>query len=202
MAAIITEIIPKQNFELVGEQIGAILTLELANQKVIQPLRLPEAHTVFFERIVSVGHTEEVVIITSFDSFNTLHKTQSDTQAGTNYFIDVYASGAAKGDDSGDKIVAIKLLKYVGLCRYILQTHKYKTLGFAPGFIGGVGVQNIQMFEQQNTPDANFSRMCRINFQVRINESQQLYEGVLLDDNITSVKLEETELGYQYKLKA
>ena len=57
------------------------------------------------------------------------------------------------------------------------------------------------MFEQQNTPDANFGRMCRITFSVRLMESQNLWSAVLIDQNITDVKLNETNLGYQYKIK-
>ena len=95
----------------------------------------------------------------------------------------------------------ISCQKYLGLIRYILQSHKYLTLELPLGTIGNTNVDSGQMFDQQNTQDANFSRMCRIGFSVKIMENQALWAGLLLDQSITTVLLEETELGYQYKLK-
>lgn len=202
MAAIITEKILEQNFEAVLTRIGEILLLELTNQKVSQPLRLPEKFSVFKERITSIDKTEEVMINVLLDGFANRHATQSDQQNNTNFFIDIYANGKAKPNEKGDNIVATKLQKYIGLCRYILQSHKYVTLGFTPGSIGGKSVETFQMYEQPNTPDANFARMGRIGFSVRIMENQELWDGIALDNNITTVLLEETDKGYQYKLNA
>jgi hypothetical protein len=200
MAAIITEIIPAQNFELAARQIGEILTVELDNQKTLQSL--PENHTVFLERITSVDKTEEVVVNVLFDNITPSGKTQSDTQINATYFIDVYATGKAKTTIPGDEVVAFKLLKYVGMCRYILQSHKYLTLLFPVGCVGGKQVDGVNMFGQENTQDAGFSRMARITFEVRLNESQELWTGIQLENNISKVNLDLTELGYQYKLKA
>lgn len=198
MKAIITEIIPQQNFEIVGQLIGEILTVELANQVEIQCLK--QIVSVYKERITSVDKTEEVVVNVLFDQATKGFKTQEDGQSRTNYFIDVYASGKATALIDGDKRVSDKLLKYVGLCRYILDSHKYITLGLTVPVIGGKSVENIQMFEQQNTADASFSRMCRINFEVRIMERQELWDGIALKQHDTSIKLELTELGYKYEL--
>jgi len=56
------------------------------------------------------------------------------------------------------------------------------------------------MYEQPNTQDSNFSRMARISFSVKIMERQDLFEGLLINDNETTVKLDLTEQGFQYKL--
>lgn len=202
MAAIITEIIPQQNFEIIHDKIGEVLLTELDNQKVLQPARLTEEVGVFKERITSVDHTEEVVISVLLDGFQSSYATQSDQQNRTNYFIDIYASGKAETNQDGDDVVGTKLQKYLGLCRYILQSHKYKTLGLPLGTIGNTNVDSGQMFEQQNTQDASFSRMCRIGFSVKIMENQNLWDGIALDNNITKVLLDLTDKGYQYKLKA
>lgn len=200
MKIFITERIEKQSFEIVGEIIGDILTKELANQQEIQCLK--EKHTVFKERITSVDKTEEIVIIVLFDSSTLNYATQSEGQFKANYFIDIYASGKATDDTPGDEGVAAKVLRYAGMCRYILDSHKYITLGIEPSLriIAGAAVQNIQMFEQENTQDASYSRMCRINFEVRIMEDQDVWKGILLDQHLTSTKLDLTEKGYQYKL--
>lgn len=196
----ITEIIPKQNFELVAEAIVAILGDEIANQKTLQPANLPENVSVFKERIVAVDKTEEVVVNVLLDQMASTYKTESDMQGLTNYFIDIYSHGKQTSGELGDKVSSDKLLKYVGIVRYILQSHKYVTLGLPLGTIGGKRVDNIQIYEQESTPDTNFARMARINFAVRIMESQDIWAGVLAAQNITQSKLELTELGYQYKL--
>lgn len=200
--ALITEIILEQNFEKVLTKIGEILALELANQKVLQPSRLPEDVVVFKERITSIDKSEEVLVNVLLDGFNNSYSTQSDQQNSTSFFIDIYASGKENSSTKGDKVVATKLQKYIALCRYILQSHKYLTLDFPLGFIGGKKVENFQMYEQPNTQDASFSRMGRITFSVRIMENQALWDGVLLDNNTTKVLLSDTDKGYQYKIKA
>lgn len=197
--ALITEIIPKQNFEIIHDKIGEILTVELANQKVLQTL--PENAEVFKERIIAIDKTEEIVIAVLLDGLNSSSVTQSDQENKTNYFVDVYASGKAEGTTPGDNVVASKLQKYLGMVRYILQSHKYVTLDLPAGTIGNKNVDRVQMHDQENTQDANYSRMGRISFSVRIMENQKLWDGVLLDNNTTKVKLELTDKGYQYKLK-
>lgn len=198
MKVLITEKILKQNFELVGDVIGDILFTELENQKEIQSFE--EKHTVWRERITSVDKSEEVVIIVLLDGFNSSYATQSDQQNRTNYFIDIYATGKGNSEITGDEVVAMKLQKYAGLCRYILQSHKYVTLGLPPGIIGNKNVDSGQMFEQQNTQDAGYSRMFRLGFSVKLMENQDLWKGLIINQNITSSKLELTEKGYQYKL--
>lgn len=197
--AIITEEILKQNFEIIHDKIGEILLLELNNQKT--NFGLTGDFTIFKERIVSADKTEEIMINVLLDGFNNNYAAQSDQQNNTNYFIDIYASGKETSDKKGDNIVATKLQKFIGKCRYILQSHKYVTLDLPVGSIGGKVVQSFQMYEQQNTQDANFSRMGRIVFSVRIMENQNIWEGIALDNNITKVLLDETDKGYQYKLK-
>ena len=162
---------------------------------------LTEDVSVFHERIIAVDKTEELVVNVLFDSSNSVSATQNDTQGKTSYLIDIYSNAKAKGNISGDVVSSYKLQKYLGMCRYILQSHKYNTLGLPLGTIGNTNVDSLQVYEQENTPDTNFGRMARINFSVRLMENQQVWEGVLADQNITQSKLELTEKGYQYKLK-
>lgn len=196
----ITEIIPKQNFEIIRDQIGAILADELNNQKNLQPVYLSENVTVFSERITSVDKSEEVVVNVLLDSLNSNYKTESDQQNRTSFFIDIYAHGKANSNDPGDKVTAFKLQKYLGICRYILQSHKYVTLDLPTGTIGGKNVDNIQIYDSQNSQDGNYSRMGRIIFSVRIMENQAIWAGVPLTNNSTKVKLDLTDEGYQYKI--
>ena len=199
--AVITEAIQEQNFEKVLTRIGEILILELANQKVLQPVRLSENVVVFKERITSIDKSEEVLINVLLDGWSNSTSNQSNQNNGVSYFVDVYASGKENASTKGDNVVATKLQKYIGLCRSILQSHQYLTLGFAQGFIAGKNVEGFQMYEQPNTQDASFSRMGRLTFSVRMSENQKLWNGVVLDNNTTKVLLEDTDKGYQYKIK-
>lgn len=199
--AVITEIIQEQNFEKVSTRIGEILTLELANQKLLQPVRLSENVVVFKERITSIDKSEEVLVNVLLDGWSNSTSNQSNQNNGVNYFIDIYASGKENPTTRGDNVVATKVQKYAALCRYILQSHKYLTLDFPAGFIGNKNVEGFQMYEQPNTQDANFSRMGRLTFSVKLSEDQLLWDGIILDNNTTKVLLNDTDKGYQYKIK-
>lgn len=198
MKAVITEKILEQNFEKINSLIGAILTVELDNQKNAQNLK--ENHSVYLERITAVDKSEGVVVIVLFNSGNVVSETERDSQNTFNYFIDVYATGKTTNRQSGDENSAAKLLKYVGMCRYILASNKLRTLSLPLGIIAGKSVTGINMFEQQNSQDGSYSRMCRISFSVRAIESEEVWAGVNALEHITSVKLDETELGYKYEL--
>ena len=129
--AIITEIISKQNFEIVGEKIGDILSIELSNQKTLQNSLVNFA--VFKERVTAIDKTEEVVVNVLLNSIDNSSSSQSGAQSVCSFFIDVFASAKETEANRGDKAAFDKLLKYVGMCRYILQSHKYKTLSFDLG---------------------------------------------------------------------
>ena len=85
MAAIITEIIPIQGFEIVLNKIGVILFEELSNQKLIQVIN--GDFDLFIERQEPYDKSEDVVINISLDNDNFTGKTQKDSQGLTSFFI-------------------------------------------------------------------------------------------------------------------
>lgn len=198
MPAIITEIIAKQGFEIVGEQIGAILALEVANQVTLQALTNQVG--VFHERITPYDKSEEVMINVQLDSGNYDNHTESNVQEGTLYNVDVFASAPSSTGKAGGLESSKLLLKFLGICRYILQSTKYRTLALPAGTIGGTYVDNFQIYDQLGPNEAKSSRMARLVFRVRIYESQQLWGSTALSGGDTSVKLDLTDQGYKYIL--
>lgn len=200
MSAVITEPIPQQNFELVNAQLGAIVKLELDNQKALHAANLPNDHEVYLERDVPYDQSEDVVAMVSFDNSNYEQQQASGQSGPCIYNIDLYGQSKYKPESRGDELAGRLVQRYLGMVRYILSSTKYNTLGFQPGFVGGVNVQRIQMYQNEGHQDARSVRMGRLVVGVRVYEGQQLWDGVNLNVHNTQVKLDLTDKGYKYEL--
>ncbi|HMI01628.1 MAG TPA: hypothetical protein VK541_04055 [Pedobacter sp.] len=196
MAAIIENIIPQQGFEKVRDAIGIILTEELNHQKQLQGF--DEEITVYSERITPMDEAEDLYFNVLLDSATYGGFTQKDSQGRTLYFIDVYTAGLAKSGKSGESYSTDRLHKFMGMARYILSYSEYKTLGFEPGLIGGTYVESFATLDPAAKEDSNYTRFGRLQFAVRIQENQLLWQGIELLGNDTTVKLEETNKGFKY----
>lgn len=194
---IIKNIVPKQNFELVDERLGEILTLELSHQKTLQNFSDPV--NVYSERLDVFDHSEKVMVNVFYDSSNDFDETQKGSQGKSRYFVDVYASGESGTGISGGLASSKRLHKFLGMCRYILSDSQYRTLGFEPGSIGGVSVESIQIANLE-TKSSTYDTMGRLTVSVRLKEDQVLETGVLMTKHLTGVKLDLTDLGYKYEI--
>lgn len=197
--AVITETIPSQGYEIVQNRIGEILATEIANQQDIQGLN--DDVEVFVERIEPFDKSEDVMVSLAFREGDYEGYTQRDTQGQYMYFIDVFASGAGKGNEAPSTNVRNKLFKYVGLIRYILSSGKIPTLGFPPGLIGGKYIKKITLdtdysnFGNHSNYDGAFIRFCRIIFIVRVQENQELWGGIALEGNDSQLHYETSTKG-------
>jgi len=196
MEVLITEKIGKQGFELISEQLGAILLLELSNQKKIQCKTFNL--DVFNERQNPIASSEDVVVNVSLNNIAISSHTEREFDSVLNFFVDVYVNGDQSIDLSGDAETSQKLNLLIGWVRYILSSTRYKTLAFDYGMIMGTYVRNIQFDDNFGEQNGTFSRMARISFEVRAVDGQDMENGSLLGRNNSIIKLEETELGYQY----
>ena len=195
--AIISEIIPEQGFEKVRDVIGAILLDELTNQKALQPNRLTEDIQVFTARSTPFHQSESFMINVSCDNGNFTNHTERGMHEGVNYNIDIFSKGKENAFENGGLSASKVRDKYNGLVRYILSDHHYKTLNLPLGLIMGTYVESFENFEVNNSQDASFSQMCRIVFNVRINENQSLWSGVNIANLYTTVRIHLTDKGYQ-----
>lgn len=196
MAVNISEIIPKQGFEVVLYKIAEILFSELSNQKTAHS-NMPD-FSVFVERMTPYDKSEGVMINVTSGSANYGNFTESTTQSKTDFNIEVYSPLEhvfIKADDSISE--TFTLHKVVGMVRYILQSTKYKTLDLPLGLIGGTYVESIQFFDDFNNKEGANIRIATLGFSVRIMENQDLWNGTELKDNVSQIKLGQTELGYK-----
>lgn len=190
MAVLIGEQIDSGNFEIVRNQIGIILAEEIYNQLDISG---SDMHLgIFLERTIPIDNSEEAVINISVANVDYQDHNLVSMQGSYNFFIDVYAVQI----DSPYKVQT--LLNYI---RYILSNQRYRTLDFAPGFIGGTYVNSFEIETKLLTQDSDFTRTSRLMFNVRIMESENMNVGEEFYLNETNYKICESELGYKVILK-
>lgn len=195
--SLINEVIPQQGFEVVRDTIGAVLKTELDKQKALK--NLTDEIDVYVSRSTPFSQSEKLMINVLLDSANYSNNHEKGTHGYTLFFVDVYTSAKETAGDIGGKISTNKRDLYLGMIRYILQNHKYKTLNLPVGLIMGTYVEGFENFEPNNSQDAAFVKMARLTFGVRINESQSLWEGIEINTIFTSVNLDLTNLGYVYE---
>jgi hypothetical protein len=202
MASILSEIIGVQNFEVVANRIGSILLEEIHNQKTIQGF--DDEIEIFNERIEPFSKEQDVMITIAFREAEYAGQNTRDIQGEYIYFIDIFTSGWGEEEVSPSIVSKNKLFRYVGLVRYILSTGKYLTLGFPPGFIGGKYIEKITLdtdysnFGNHSNYDGSYIRFARIMYKVRVQENQELWQGIELQGNTTNVTLDDTEKGTKF----
>lgn len=195
--SLISEIIPEQGFEKTRDVIGAILTTELSNQKVLQGFS--DEIKVFTNRTNPFQQSEKLMINVLTDSANYSNNHEKGAHGNTNFFIDIYTSEKETSNEDGGYLSAKKRDKFLGMVKFILQDHHYKTLNLPVGLIMGTYVEGFDNYEPNNQQDAAFVAMSRLSFSVRIVENQTLWEGVQISSIFTKVKLDLTDKGYQYQ---
>lgn len=195
MAILIDEIIPVQGFEVVTQQIGAILLLELDNQNNIQSTDY--GLDVYLERIEPIDKSEDIVVNVSLDNMQNVQHNEFSLEGQNTFNIDVYCFGEESSTETASTNVRVKLQRVVGWIRYILSSPKYKTLDFAPGLIGGTYVQSITFDDNFGKEDSSMTRMARLQFMVRVYEQQNEDLTAEFTGNDTVIKLGLTEKGYK-----
>lgn len=208
--ALLTGIIPTQNFEVVRDRIAEILADEINNQITLRGAETPAldvSHlptTVAIERIIPFDKTELPGVDVSFSNGDYGNKDQTQVDGNYDYFIDCYASAKTSDDPDNagellraDYAAKVKLHKLLGVCRAILENPKYRTLGYTPPFCATVGVKTIAIADPERQ-DAVTTVMGRLVFTLRVPETVELVEPRAIDGYSTTVILYETDKGYHY----
>jgi len=194
----INTVIGPSGVELIKHKIAAILKTELENQKVLQEDTFPI--NVFVDRMVPIDKSEILVINVRFESINPESINQHGSQEDATFTIDTWAVSKQTSTKRGDLLSTNLRDKITFQIKAILQSNFYVTLGFIPGLIMSSNVQNIEPYEPNNNQDASFVSMARLNHNVRFYQDYKVWEGVEVTNNLTNVKLSNTELGYKYEL--
>jgi hypothetical protein len=187
MANLITELIPDQPFQIIQNRIGEILLEEITAQHALQSLE--SSFEIFVERIHPYDVSEDLVITLACREQDNQEYTQQSSHGQNLYFIDIFCGGIESADRSLSEDVRLKLFKYVGIVKYILNSGKYPTLGFPRGLIGNKHVKKVTFdtdysnWGNHSNYDGSGIRFCRILFLVTAREETQLWEGIPLQGN-------------------
>ncbi len=196
--AIINSIIPKQNFELVRDQIGRILRDELDNQAdgygVNEDLVVKK---VYKERDIPFNSGETPAVNVMVDRVDYELQSQVRTEGMHRFLIEVTVEGRGNNDTGGDTKAMVKCQRLVGVVRAILMNPKYVRLGFEPGFIMNRHVQSIE-FGKPIRQDSAHTVMGRIALMVKMSETTELSTPTVAAGFFTGVRIEETDLGYLF----
>lgn len=195
--SVINGIISSQSFEIVRDRIGAILADEFANQALLTGDPALKAK-VFVERFIAFGHSELPAINILFDREEFVSRTAVDAQGLSRYIVQCYTSAKTDDVERGDTKAMIKLQKMLGIVRAIIMDPKYVTLGFANPFIWNREIESITVADPGRTPDATNSVTGRIIVLVKMPETTELISPTLAAGFDTTVRLEETEMGYRF----
>lgn len=199
MAAVITQEIPSQSFEVVRDRIGLILKEEIANQYVITNNPKINAN-VFSERFAPFDKSEFPAVNVLLSNANYTKSTVISDDGDYDFFIDVYASGRANNENRGDYNASRNLQKLMGICRSILRSPYYKNLGLSTPCIGSTQVVSMQVMEPKNNQDGTNAIWGRLVLKVKLGETVELQEAVSIGGWKTKVKLNLTDKGYLYEI--
>ncbi len=195
----INNVIPKQNYEFVGMRIADILTDEIDNQFKLTYDTDLDLDEIFLERMVPIDVAEmsSINVFLSTGTYDNKH--QASVRGEYTFIIECTAKASTTGDLRGDTSASLKAQRLAGLVRAILENPIYRTLGFAPPFIQRTLVGEIKMGVPKGNPDSNNVSIAMLQFTVVVAETTSLLEPSVLAEFLTTVKLDETEQGYQYK---
>jgi hypothetical protein len=200
MPAIITHIIPPSSYEICRDALGAILLIELTNQKTLNEDPELEVNAfpeeiegqILLESMIPTDAVNEITINILPDTGEYVEQSQSQATGMYRYFIDIHSSGISSTDS------ATRRDKFMRMCMYIFRSAQYRQLGLPlqSGIIGGVYVEKFMVQDPHKRKDSDYTSFARIHVMVRAQEIADVWEGVALEINNTKVKLENTEKGY------
>lgn len=205
-------IISESNTEIVRKQISAILRDELSNQvSLIKALETPTDDDLLFlssipnrvydERFHRQSGDEEVylnVILVS-NPLGELTGVESQTDTAR-YNIEYYSTSKDVGDDDGDMLASMKMQRCLLACRHIIMSANYETLDLPRGIIGSIIARNLQIIQPDNGVDSNYTINGMFTLEVKLIETQNRIEGIMLEGNDTTHRLYDTDKGYYYEI--
>jgi len=200
MSAKILGLVPVQTYELVRDQVAAILAVELANQLQYDST-LPVPSKVFIERFIPFdAQVEMPAVNVNFWKVEFKNKNQVKVEGDMYLNVDIYTANNTVGGTRGDQLASMALQRLAGLCRGILQNPEYYVLNL-PGLVGRTGIEGIYVTNKSVVPDALNETVCRIVLKVLIYQSESIYAtGVPLNEITTSIKINQGTNGVYYDI--
>ena len=195
-------IIGEQNFELIRNRIGEILTYELRNQANLSGKQSLKDVKVWIERVTPFDNTELPAVNIYYNDTLYNSSTVVNQQGQNTYHIDVLTKSKNSGSQQNDSdkqsyTLAANLL---GIVRAILQAPQYVRLNFDGGVVTHREVSEIRMGKMSNQ-ETTSTGGGRLLLKVNANEFTEEIKALEACKYTTVVTLEETEKGFYYELK-
>lgn len=181
--------IGQQAFELIRARVYDILLDELSGQTTMSGIGL------YAERNIAFSAEELPAVNIRVAQIDNSNKHQGQSRQEQLFTIDCVSAGKSGVSTRGDFISATKAHQIAGVCRYILEDTRYKTLGYTTGFIERVFVRAI-LFNSEQTTDTDYITTVRLELTVQAVEVNTLVPPRLLEGYETTAKLEDSNTGF------
>lgn len=196
----LANVIPSQNFELIRDAIGRVLTAEFDNQKNLAGDKGISIN-IFLERTCPLDKEELPAInIIYAESQPTDETTSFSSLLDNKYLIEVYSNGSSNDTETGDKKAAVLLAKIMGMVRAILMNKQYLYLDFTDKFIQTRKIKDIVRTQPRIANDALNTISGTIEAHYYAEETTELQTGVVEQLLDTVVKLSDTDKGYKFEI--
>lgn len=182
-------------FELIRDRIALILADELALQYEYASEDFLNIRKVFIERYINFNESELPAINVQVSRQGLDNQSQLQADGTTTFFIDIHTGAKSTDEIDGDSIANMECQRLAGICRAILEHSEYKTLAFAPPFIGNRTVSELK-FANAEKKDSFSVAVGRITMTVRARETNGVYIPLNIAGWQTTIKLHESEQGY------
>ena len=207
LTPLIPSSIPPRSFELIRDQIVAILATELASQHSLNNA-YPNVVKVWGERFIPINsETETPTVNVSVAKGNYDNITIAKADGDYIYNIDIYTSAPSSvANGPGDQFAMMTMNKIVGMIWAILSSPAYNGVNnvlLLPGIIIGAEVQSFAVLYrgEDGAEDSLSDVVGRLKFCVRANETAVLINtGNALNESTATVLLEGSEYGFFYNI--
>ncbi|HTH58248.1 MAG TPA: hypothetical protein VL728_19515 [Cyclobacteriaceae bacterium] len=189
------------SFEIIRDQIGAILADEINNQFSVLSNQPKLNAKVWVERFIDFDQDElpAINICLGNGKYDEMPQLQKQGNGVYHYQIQVY-NKAKSNPDNADKDSMLNLQRLVGAIRSIIMNPVYVTLGFDAPFIANRQLTDFAIADPQNGKDTEMVVMAVSRLIVKAPEYYNLVAPVPLQDSATTVKLSDTDKGYFFEI--
>jgi hypothetical protein len=196
--AILKNIIPKQNFEIVRDRLANIAIEEIENQ--YSYTGDPDLVLTYgVEQKIPIDKNELPLLNIAVATGNFQNRNVGDSDGVFTYNFDMFCDKSNTETIRSDTAAALHAEKIIGIVSAIFSNAQYRTLGYkAPdGGVIRVTVGQINVGDINNG-DARTTIMCRIAITVVFSQTTPLLDANLLEGYDTRVKMGTSERGYRY----
>lgn len=190
--------IERKRFEIIGDQIGAILARELHTQRTQFDVEEATAE-VYRERTNTIDAGEGRVFNVQYASTDFESKHQANSTGVHTYFVDAYSVAEHKDDDRADEISSLQLQRMMGLVWEIFEYPGHNTLELAKPSIGGLHVSDMEILNARDGDNYLAITFGRVTIKVKGVETTQLPAGTAVLMSVAQVKIGLTENGFRYE---